>query len=258
METLKLTFEKDVAIVELSRPKAHAINHLLANELSQCFADLDAAEHVSAVILTGSGSIFSAGLDLKELYNYSEDELDRFWQAFGRMVVDLSRFSKPFVTAINGHAPAGGCVLALCADYRIMAQEGGRIGLNEVAVGVVLPSPVVELSRFTIGSEKTSHMVLNATLMDPEEAHAFGLVNELCPADLLVEVCLKRVNKWLAFDQTAWRHAKFATRVPLMERIQMPFTDGYGATVRHWWSPQTRQALGEQIAKLSAGKKQQA
>ena len=138
METLKLSFEKDIAIVQLNRPKAHVINTLLANELSQCFADLDASNHVNAAILTGTGNIFSAGLDLKELYNYSEDELDRLWQSFGRMVTDLSKFSKPLVAAVNGHAPAGGCVLALCCDYRIMAQEGGRIGLNEVAVGVVL------------------------------------------------------------------------------------------------------------------------
>lgn len=254
METLKLSFEKDVAIVELNRPRAHAINTLMANELSQCFADLDAASHVSAAVLTGSGTILSAGLDLKELYEYSEDELDRFWQAFGRMVKDLSRFSKPLVAAVNGHAPAAGCVLALCCDYRIMAQEGGRIGLNEVAVGVVLPEPVVELARFTVGSERASHMVLNATLMDPEEAHTFGLVNELCPSDLLVEVCEKRIQKWLAFDQTAWRAAKAAVRKPLIERLEMPFPEAYGATVRHWWSPETRQALGEQIARLSSKK----
>lgn len=254
METLKLSFQKDIAIVELNRPKAHAINSLMANELSQCFADLDAANHVSAAVLTGSGTIFSAGLDLKELYKYSEDELDRLWQAFGRMVTDMARFSKPLVAAVNGHAPAGGCVLALCCDYRIMAQEGGRIGLNEVAVGVVLPAPVIELARFTIGSEKTSHMVLNATLMDPEEAHTFGLVNELCPAELLIEVCEKRIQKWLAFDQVAWRQAKSGVRASLMERLDMPFADAYGATIRHWWSPETRQSLGEQIAKLSAGK----
>lgn len=254
MQTLKLSFEKDVAIVELNRPKAHAINTMMANELSQCFSELDAAEHVSGAILTGTGSIFSAGLDLKELYGYSQDELDRLWQAFGRMVTDISRFSKPLVAAVNGHAPAGGCVLALCCDYRIMAEGTGRIGLNEVAVGVVLPGPVVELSRFTIGSEKTSHMLLNATLMDPEEAHTFGIVNELCPPELLVEVCLKRVHKWLAYDQVAWRQAKKSVRATLMERLDMPFTDAYGPTLRHWWSPQSRQAIGEQIAKLSKGK----
>lgn len=254
METLKLSFEKDIALVELNRPKAHAINFLMANEISQCFSDLDAADHVSAAVLKGTGSIFSAGLDLKELYKYSEDELNRFWQAFGRMVTDLAGFSKPLVAAVNGHAPAGGCVLALCCDYRIMAQEGGRIGLNEVAVGVVLPTPVVELARFTIGSERTSHMVLNATLMDPEEAHTFGLVNELCPTELLVEVCHKRIQKWLAFDQTAWRNAKKSVRSPLAERLDMPFEEAYSETLRHWWSPDSRKLLGEQIAKLSAKK----
>lgn len=255
METIKLSFETDIAIVELNRPKAHAINLLMANELSECFAELDGSERIRAVVLTGSGAIFSAGLDLIELYGYNEDELERLWQSFGRMVTDISKFSKPLVAAVNGHAPAGGCVLALCCDYRIMAQGGGRIGLNEVAVGVVLPQSVIELSRFTIGSERTSHMLLNATLMDPEEAHTFGLVNELCPHDLLLDTCQKRLHKWLAFDQTAWRNAKAGVRTTLMERLQIPFADGYGATLRHWWAPDTRRALGEQIAKLKAGKK---
>lgn len=254
MNTLDLQFDRDIAVVEFNRPKAHALNLMMANELSERFAELAASDHIKAVVLTGTGNIFSAGLDLIELYDYDEDKIRRFWQSFGRMVVNLASFPKPLVAAVNGHAPAGGCVLALCCDYRIMASGRGRIGLNEVAVGVVLPQPVVELSRFTVGNEKSMHMILNGVLMDPEEAHEFGLINETCPPELLVEVCKKRIAKWLEFDQTAWSQAKKSLKKPLLHVLDAPFSEAYGETLRHWWAPETRAALGKQIQKLKGGK----
>lgn len=250
MNTLELQFDREIAVVEFNRPKAHAIDLMMANELSERFAELAASEHIKAVVLTGTGNIFSAGLDLIELYDYDEDKIQRFWKSFGRMVVDLAAFPKPLVAAINGHAPAGGCVLAMCCDYRIMASGKGRIGLNEVPVGVVLPQPVVELTRFTVGDEKSMHMILNGALMDPEEAHEFGLINETCPPDLLVEVCKKRIARWLKFDETTWRLAKKSLKKPLIERLEAPFAESYGETLRHWWSPESRAALGRKIQEL--------
>src|SRR5262245_30060250 len=116
MKTVKVEFRDNVAVIELSRPKAHALNRELVSDLQEIIVELGEAKHIEGAILTAKGNIFCAGLDLIEIFGYDEDAVKDFWERFGRMVRDLIRFPKPLVGAINGHAPAGGCVLAMCCD----------------------------------------------------------------------------------------------------------------------------------------------
>src|SRR5690606_38326654 len=125
-------------------------------------------------ILMGKEGFFSSGLDLITLFEYDQAQIKKFWEKFIGLVHQLVRFPKPLICAITGHSPAGGCVLALCADYRIMAQGDYIIGLNEVPVGIVVPGSIAQLYGFWIGMGNASRFLLEGKLLKPEEAESVG------------------------------------------------------------------------------------
>ncbi len=248
MELIKLSFKDRLAHVELNRPKAHAINTAFAYELTEAMDSLAKADYIDGAVITAEGNIFSAGLDVVELYGYNQDGMDRFWEAFHGMLKALCAFPKPLAAAINGHAPAGGCVIAMCCDYRVMAEGDFRIGLNEVPVGLIVPRPVIDLATFVVGPRKASEMFLSGILMAPHAAKEFGLVHDLAPREEVVAWATRKVESWVEFSPAAWRGTKAFLRAPLLKAITMPVSDGYGETIREWWTPASRARIAKTIA----------
>src|SRR5690606_4415621 len=130
-----------------------------------------------------------------ELYNYSEDEVRQFWLDFIGLVKCFVSFSKPAVAAITGHSPAGGCVLAICCDYRVMAKGDFVIGLNELPVGIIVPQPIFELYSFWIGQGMAYRNLMEGKLMTPEEALSCGLVDEVVVAQSLVGTAERQLHR---------------------------------------------------------------
>jgi enoyl-CoA hydratase/carnithine racemase len=254
MPTIELSFNDSVAIVRFNRPKVNAINRAMTEELNETFANLAEAEQVEAAILVGRGNVFSAGLDLFEIFDYDEEAFDRFWASFHRAIVQMLGFPKPLVAAVNGHAPAGGCVFAMCCDHRVMADGEFHIGLNEVPVGIVMPNALVELTKWRVGPTKAEHMLLNGSLMTAKEAHALGLVEDYCPQAEVEIWAETRVTKWLGMHRDAWRKTKAALRKPLLETLDMTTNEGYGAMIREWWSADGRAAIGKTIKEIAERK----
>ncbi len=237
--------------MELNRPKAHAINADMVREMRQAFAELAGSDEVQGVILTSPGTIFSAGLDVVELYEYDEPQIKKFWKSFANLIRDMAAFPKPLVAAINGHAPAGGCVFSLCCDCRIMANGDGRIGLNEVPLGIVPPGPIIELARYAVGDTRAAEMLLHGALLLPHEAGKFGLVHAVVAAEQLMEAAEAKLGAWTELPQGPWRKAKALLRAPLLEAMDVDFSEAYGDTLAEWWSPDTRARLGAMVAKLA-------
>lgn len=252
MSTVKMSFRENVAVVELNRPKAHALNQHLVNDLREAIIHLRDSKNIDGAILTASGNIFCAGLDVVELYGYTEAQMDRFWGEFARLLHDLVSFPKPLIAAINGHAPAGGCVLAMCCDYRFMAEGQGRIGLNEVPVGIVIPTPIVELARHVVGDTRASDMIFHGALLFAEQAGAFGLVHATVPQEQLIERAEEKLQSWLALPREPWRQAKATLRAPLVQAMNVEFSAGYGETLRHWWSVESRATVGKVVERLKS------
>src|SRR5690606_32452196 len=107
------------------------------------------------------------GLDLITLFEYDEAKIHEFWESFIALIYDLAAFPKPSIAAITGHSPAGGCVLALCCDHRVMAEGDYIIGLNEVPVGIIVPQCIFELYSFWLGSARASKFLLEGKLLAP-------------------------------------------------------------------------------------------
>src|SRR5690606_19488980 len=115
---------------------------MLVDELIQVLEEAEADPAVEGLILSGKQGFFSSGLDLISLFEYNEEQMQVFWDRFMILIAKFVAFPKPSVAAITGHSPAGGCVLALCCDYRVMAEGEYIIGLNEVPVGIIVPEAI--------------------------------------------------------------------------------------------------------------------
>jgi Delta3-Delta2-enoyl-CoA isomerase len=250
MKTVKLTFKDHHAVIELQRPPAHAINFDMVNDLRAALSDLSESTSVKGAILTGSGRIFCAGLDVVELYTYDEERMNRFWRHFLKLLHDLIALPLPLVGAINGHAPAGGAVFALCCDHCVMADTDTRIGLNEVNVGIVIPPPIIELARFALGDGPALQLALDGALLPPAEAKARGYVHEVVPADELLAAAERKLEAWIAAPQVPWRETKRMIKAPLLDAMLQDPEAALTPTLRHWWSGESRARLQKFIDNL--------
>jgi len=181
---------------------------------------------VKSLILSSSNpSIFSAGIDLKELYSPCPERLPKFWTAFQNLFVDLYGSRLAVIGAIEGHAPAAGCMLAMACDYRIMAasvpgEAPFKIGLNETRFGIVAPPWMAQLMIRTIGFRKAEHALSLGTLFTPENARNIGLVDELVPTSQnVLEICRKTAEKWNEIPMQARSITKMLTRKELLEEL---------------------------------------
>lgn len=243
MNTIKVTVKERVAIITLNRGRSNAMNSEMITELNDMFRNIESDSNISGVIVTGQEQFFSAGLDLIELYNYNEAEASAFWHLFLEFVATITAFRKPFVAAINGHSPAGGCVIALAADYRVMAEGKSIIGLNEVPVGIIVPNSIFKLYAFWLGQASAARSLLDGRLFLPEEALAEGLVDEVVNPAGILTAADRRVRKYMAMERNTWEQSKLNIRSELIDASKADHTEELELMLRQWWSPTTRSIL---------------
>ena len=236
--------------LRLARAPVNALNPTLCEALSAALADA-ARDDVQALVLSGGPKVFSAGLDVPYLLSLGDDRvaLTAAWESFFDAARALAAFPSPVVAAIAGHAPAGGCVLALCCDYRVMASGPFRIGLNETQVGLVAPEGIQHLLGRVVGPHRAERLLVAGELVEAERAHAIGLVDELTDID---EVSI-RARVWLEGLLQLPRQPVLQTRAIARagviaalapERIQLDrFIDA-------WSAPDTQAGLRALIARL--------
>jgi len=236
--------------LKLARAPVNALNPELCGALSMALAEA-ARDDVQGLVLSGGPKVFSAGLDVPFLLSLGDDRaaLTAAWESFFGAARALAACPMPVVAAIAGHAPAGGCVLALCCDYRVMASGPFRIGLNETQVGLVAPEGIQQLLRRVVGAHRAERLLVAGELVEAERAHAIGLVDELTDID---EVAI-RARVWLegllALPRQPVLQTRAIARADVIaalgpERIQLEhFVDA-------WSAPDTQAGLRALIAKL--------
>ena len=176
-----------VTILGLEHGKANALDVELSDALAASLAELEAEDRCGAAVITGRGDIFSAGVDLFRLLEGGEAYVAAFLRALVGLIDGLRAFSKPLVAAINGHAIAGGGVIAFACDHRVMADGDGTIGVPELRVGVPFPSAALEIVRAAVPRAYLRDVVLRGSLCRPPEALARGLVHEVVDGDALLD-----------------------------------------------------------------------
>jgi enoyl-CoA hydratase len=248
---LGVTRSGSVATIGLSRGKVNAIDVELLEDLGAALEDLEHDPEVRAVILTGSGRAFSAGVDLRKVIDAEPVYAGRLVEALGVGLEALFCFPKPTVAAVNGAAVAGGCILACACDRRLIAEHA-RIGASELAVGVPFPVAALEVLRHACGSH-TEDLVFTARLLDAHEANALGVVHEVLPGDKLLERAMTVATELATLTPLAYRLAKQQLRRPAFERMRSDAAVD-AAAVAEWGAPHTAQRLREQLDRLAASR----
>jgi len=252
MSTFQITTSNGLATLTLDRGRSNPINHEMVKELVACIKQLNEDDAVGGLVITGKSGFFSSGIDLIEAYDYSEEQIKQFWIDFLALPGALCSFKKPLVAAISGHSPAGGCVIALCCDYRIMAEGQFIIGLNEIPVGIIVPDGIFKLYSSCVGEKKAYQYILEGKLLNPTEAHTSGLVDEICTAENLLYVAEKKARTLMQFNPVTWSTSKLNLRSDLINKLKQDQSETLNIMLKQWWAPETRKGLQMMIEKLKS------
>jgi enoyl-CoA hydratase len=238
-----------VRMLTLARPPANAIDESLLTELGLALNAAQAEPDVRALVLTGEGRFFSGGFDLAAPRRdaVAAREMQRLYRG---VHAELLGFPKPTLAMVNGHAIAGGFVLALACDYRLGVEGDYRVGLNEVAIGAGFPRTAVEIVRLRLPHARGSELMLGGALYPASQAVRLGLVDELLPADRFADTAHRRAARLGAFPRAAYVDAKLALVAEALERIARESDADGERTDAVWRDPESRAARRAQREKL--------
>ena len=239
-------------IVELrmARPPVNALDPDLCGRLRDAVQDaVDGG--AQGLVLSSAAKVFSAGLDVPHLLSLGDDRaaLMQAWETFFGATRALAGAPVPVVAAITGHAPAGGCVLALCCDYRVMASGPYRIGLNETRVGLAAPEGVQRLLRRVVGPYRAERMLVSGEMVDAEHALRVGLVDEVVDIDSVVQRATVWLDHLVALPREAMLATRAMARADLIEALE-PQHIQLEHFIEAWYRPDCQQALQALVARL--------
>jgi enoyl-CoA hydratase/carnithine racemase len=235
--------------LRLARPPVNALNPALVDALRNAVVEAP-AKGARAIVISGSPGLFSAGLDVPALLALDRPGMLAFWNAFNALLGAIGRCPVPTVAAISGHSPAGGAVLSLYCDYRVMARGAYRIGLNEVQVGLAVPAGIQFALRRLVGAHRAERLMVAGAMIDAETAERVGFVDELVDVDHVTARALEWCRQHLALPPEAMAETRRLARADLHaaldESQRIPMTD----FVERWFSDETQQTLKALVAKL--------
>jgi enoyl-CoA hydratase len=228
-----------VAVLRLAHGKVSALDLELCDALS-AEVDTIAAGSPSALVITGTGSVFSAGVDLFRVIDGGADYLGRFLPAMRRFFHTLLTFPKPAVAAVNGHAIAGGCIIAAACDHRIMAIGDGRIGVPELSVGVPFPTLPFVIVGARVVPSAFRQLVFGARLVAAADAVTLGLADEVSEPALLIGRACQHAESLAAIPPLTYALTKRTFNTPLLERVNAE--SALNAEAQQAWSSPDVQA----------------
>jgi 3,2-trans-enoyl-CoA isomerase len=243
MQGISVIKEDGIATVILSRGKVNALNEPLVEQLHSDLTKLEKDEAIGVILLKGKGKFFSFGFDVPEFLAYSRDEFERFLRKFTDLYHYIFLYPKPTVAVINGHAIAGGCMLASACDFRLMASGKARISLNEISFGASVTAGAVEMLTYCIGHRKAQEVLFSGAMFTPEEANQLGLIDQVTEDAELLEVSKAVAQDYIDTDLVAFASIKRWLKGPVAERMQQREPDSITEFVDIWYSENTRKNL---------------
>jgi Delta3-Delta2-enoyl-CoA isomerase len=247
------TIQHDHGIRELhlARPPVNALNPELVAALREAI-ERAPREGAEALLISGAPGLFSAGLDIPALLSLDRAAMRTFWNDFFGVCAALARSPIPVVAAVTGHSPAGGAVLAIFCDYRVMARGEFRIGLNEVQVGLTVPDCIQAALRRLVGAYRAERMLVAGSMLDSGDALAAGLVDELTDVDHVVQRTVAWLETLLRLPRQAMLGTRAMARAELAQLFDDPASLPVEAFLDGWFAPEaqaTLQALVERLRK---------
>lgn len=228
--------------IKLNRAPVNALNFELLDQLTKTIERV-AEEGATGIVLSGGQKVFSGGLDVPYLLTCSTAELKACWSRFFDAARALARSPIPVVASIAGHNPAGGCVLALCCDYRVMAKGPYRIGLNETQVGLIVPDSIQYLMRRVIGAHRAERLIVAGAMIESQHAFEIGLVDELAIQEEVTTAALNWLRVQTALPQGAQRATRAIARADITQKLESFSDADLDGFIGGWYSEETQSVL---------------
>ena len=228
-----------IATVTLDRGKVNAIVGEVVDELRDQLRVLESDPEVSAVILTGAGKFFSFGFDIPSFLSFSKEAFTSFLENFTDLCAYLYLYPKPVVAALNGHTVAGGCMLAIGCDHRVMVSGNAKISLNEITFGASVFSGACEMLRFHVGSAAATRVLYSGAMYVAEDALEIGLIDEITTSDDLVAAATRAAEALARKPQPAFASIKRLLREPVIAPAREREPASIREFVEIWYSAPT-------------------
>lgn len=246
-ENVRVERQDGIAVVTLCRPPANALDLDATDAVAEVFADLGGDDAVRAVVLTGEGKAFCAGLDLKRVPQYDAADQDRLLDALNRAFYNVYRMPVPVVCAVNGHAIAGGMVLVLCTDKRIADDGDYMVGVTEVRVGVPYPLGGIEVCRAELAPADFRNLALFGQTVQPAQAHRMGVFDEMVSTDRLMDRALEQADTLARLPRDGFVKIKNQMRRPVLAQMRAAVEDRADPLFGDWLSDETMAAAAAML-----------
>jgi enoyl-CoA hydratase/carnithine racemase len=251
---LESTRHEAILELRLARPPVNALDPDLVRKLRVAIANAH-SEGARGIVLCGRAGMFSAGLDVPALLQLPRPQMEAFWRDFYGLCAALAASPIPVVAAIAGHCPAGGAVLSIFCDYRIMASSDDaakpyRIGLNEVQVGLVVPEAIQSALRRLVGAYRAERMMVAGQMLEPEQALSIGLVDELAATPEVETRALAWLRDLLALPPQSMSATRRLARAAVADIFADPTRLGIEEFADVWFGAETQATLQALVARL--------
>lgn len=252
MAGVRIERKDELAVLRMDKARGNAIDEPFTAELGEACRALDADDSVRGVLLASANpKLFSPGLDLVTLVEYDRPAMERFMLLFADTLQALYGLGKPMVAAVSGHAVAGGCILAMTADFRVLKRGAVQIGLNEVKVGVPLPWSVSVLLRATVPPTSLSQIALLGRNFADDDALVVGLADQLADPDLFEDFCVARLREFAEKDPVALTRTKRWLRAGPLQDMRAREQENVAGFLDCWFSAPTQERIRGMVASLT-------
>jgi Delta3-Delta2-enoyl-CoA isomerase len=239
--------------LRLDRPPANALSPDLISALRQAVESAP-GEGARALVISGSPRMFSGGLDVPHLIQLDPPAIAATWRDFYAMMRALATCPVPLAAAVTGHAPAGGAVISLFCDYRVMSEGDFKIGLNEVLVGIPLPPVIYKAMRRAVGSRQAERLCVQGSLISGDEALRVGLIDELAAPERVIERAVEWCRSLLALPPRAMAATRGLARADLAALFEEETGAEVEGVLGDWFSEETQRTLRELLERMAKRK----
>jgi enoyl-CoA hydratase/carnithine racemase len=249
---MKLERHDDVGILFIDTARNNAINVESIREAHELMDEAEQDAAIRALVVTSSHkSIFCPGVDLASLMNYSRAEMRSFYDAMTGLVRRKFSYPKPEIYALNGHTIAGGLMMALAGDYRVMANGKFYVGLMEIELGLASPVGVVAMITHVLGGRGTERVLFRGERYAPEQARAFGLIDEVVETELLMDRAMVHARLLGQKPIAGYQRLKRYSRQAVVEKMQALDTAYLDDLVEQWFAPKTQELVTAAVRRMT-------
>jgi enoyl-CoA hydratase/carnithine racemase len=246
MAMVEIEEHKNVTVLRMTNGVTNPINLDFVKEISDNLKTLKEDSSVEGVVLTGNNDkFFSIGFDLPTLYKQEKNEIRTFYVAYNRLSLLLYTYPKPTVAALTGHAIAGGCILALCCDYRVIGSGRKLMGLNEIKLGLPVPYPGDIILKEIIGTRYAQMIMEMGEFYGPEELMQMGMVNQIEKQKMVLDKAIEQAKLLGDYPNQAFSMIKRNRVDRVKELILKDLDEKENYFLKCWFSDETRKLLKE-------------